>query len=708
MPERLARKVLLVGWDAADWKLIRPLVARGWLPHLQKLIAGGASGNLASLRPMLSPMLWTSIATGKRPHKHGIHGFTEPRPDGDGIRAVASTSRTTKAIWNILTQQGLRSCCVNWYASHPAEPINGVNVSNRFAVTPPGPGLPWPLSEGTVHPPELREVLSQVRVRPEEMDASTLLPFIPRAARIDQDRDKRLLACAVILAQTATVHGAATWCLEHRPWDFAAVLYSGIDQFCHLFMEYQPPRRAGVSQEEFDLYQGVVTSAYRFHDMMLGRLIELAGDDATILLVSDHGYQARPASRPGADNAAARTLEALALEHRPHGVCVMHGPHVNAGQTIEGASLLDVTPTVLRLFGLPAGADMDGRAWVEALDVPHNNASAAAERVPSWDRVPGEAGMHPAEQRESPAESLEAVRHLIELGYVEPPDEDVREAIHRTLADNRFNLARSLLDARQPEGAIEMLEGLVHDRPAHPGYNAALFEAYYAAGQNADGRRIAEAMWARGFRGPLAHLAMAVVHLAERKIDTALQHLEEAERANPDLPGLHVLSGRAWLRLQQWDRAERAFEQALRHDHDDASAWHGLACAALGSGQYERAAEQALHAVGLRGDYAEAHYHLGVALILLNRPRDAEAALRRCLALRPGLLAAYGRLLDLYGDGGLLADPIRARQCRQEANDLILQRQLRRPGATSDSATPAPAPAASAPPFAAGARPPAG
>src|SRR3954462_10265169 len=141
MPDRLARKVLLVGRDAADWRIIRPLVARGRMPHLAKFISGGASGNLASLKPMLSPMLWTSLAPGKRPHKHGIHGFTEPRPEGDGIRAVASTSRTAKALWNICTQSGLRAHCVNWYAPPPAEPISGVSVSNRFAVVPPGPGL---------------------------------------------------------------------------------------------------------------------------------------------------------------------------------------------------------------------------------------------------------------------------------------------------------------------------------------------------------------------------------------------------------------------------------------------------------------------------------------------------------------------------------------------------------------------------------------
>ena len=74
------RRVLLVGWDAADWKVISPLVDLGLMPHVGRLVETGVMGNLATLQPALSPMLWTSIATGKRPYKHGIHGFSEPDP----------------------------------------------------------------------------------------------------------------------------------------------------------------------------------------------------------------------------------------------------------------------------------------------------------------------------------------------------------------------------------------------------------------------------------------------------------------------------------------------------------------------------------------------------------------------------------------------------------------------------------------------------
>ena len=56
----------------------------------------------------------------------------EPLPDASGVKLVGSSTRKTKALWNICSQRGLRTHVVNWYASHPAEPINGVCVSDQF------------------------------------------------------------------------------------------------------------------------------------------------------------------------------------------------------------------------------------------------------------------------------------------------------------------------------------------------------------------------------------------------------------------------------------------------------------------------------------------------------------------------------------------------------------------------------------------------
>ena len=110
----MSKKIMLVGWDAADWKVIHELMDAGKMPTLQRMVDQGTMGNLRTLNPPLSPMLWTSIATGKRPYKHGIYGFTEPMPNGKGVQPMTNISRSSKAIWKILNQQNERSVVVGW------------------------------------------------------------------------------------------------------------------------------------------------------------------------------------------------------------------------------------------------------------------------------------------------------------------------------------------------------------------------------------------------------------------------------------------------------------------------------------------------------------------------------------------------------------------------------------------------------------------
>ncbi len=172
--------MLLIGWDAADWKVIHPLMDAGHMPTLEGLIERGVIGDLRTLDPPLSPMLWTSIATGKTADEHGALGFTEPTPDGKSLRAVHGTARKSKALWNILQQEGLKSHVIGWWPSHPAEPLHGVTVSNFYHRAVDRWDKPWPLARGSVHPPELADTMAALRVHPEELGAEHLLPFVPR------------------------------------------------------------------------------------------------------------------------------------------------------------------------------------------------------------------------------------------------------------------------------------------------------------------------------------------------------------------------------------------------------------------------------------------------------------------------------------------------------------------------------------------------
>src|SRR4051812_23524792 len=425
MSKRLAKRVLLIGWDAADWTMIRPLVNAGKMPALADLLAGGTSGNLATLQPALSPMLWNSIATGKRADKHGICSFVEPLPDRSGIRPVTSTSRKCKAIWNILTQAGLRSNVVSWFASHPAEPIRGTVVSDRFAACSVGPGEPLEFPAGTFHPPEFENELGPLLVSPWQIEVDALLPFIPRAADIDQNEDNRLVKLASVIARASTVQAAACRLAAGDDWDFMAAYYSGIDEFGHYFMPYHPPQMEGVSERDAEIYANVMTGCYQFHDMMLESLLAYAGSETTVLVVSDHGFHSGK-RRPSANG----WLEPETW-HREFGIACAHGPGIRGRESLFGATLLDVTPTILALLGLPIGDDMDGRAWLEIFDEP-----VCIDRVESWESTPGDAGLHSEELREDSAGAAEMMRRLIELGYISSASEDADEKVRAAIRDS--------------------------------------------------------------------------------------------------------------------------------------------------------------------------------------------------------------------------------------------------------------------------------
>jgi predicted AlkP superfamily phosphohydrolase/phosphomutase len=323
------RKVLLVGWDAADWALLRPLAEQGRLPHLAALMKRGCRGKLASLRPILSPIVWTSLATGHRPHKHGVLGFVEPDPLGSGVRLVGRSAWRKRPFWDILGDHGLKTQITGWFATDPARAAEGgVLVSDRFAA-PAGEGFS-PVGD-TVSPAALAETLADLRVHPSELDASVLQWFVPELsspAFAPGPADTALLgSLAHTLAETLTHHAVATHLMETQPWDCAAVYFRLLDECGHHFMPFRPPAAPGLDPVAARRYGGVIDAACVWLDGMLGRLVQLAGPDATVILVSDHGFQSGPQRPAGPAN----QFDRMAQWHRPFGLVLLAGPDLVEG-----------------------------------------------------------------------------------------------------------------------------------------------------------------------------------------------------------------------------------------------------------------------------------------------------------------------------------------------------------------------------------------
>jgi predicted AlkP superfamily phosphohydrolase/phosphomutase/tetratricopeptide (TPR) repeat protein len=674
----MSTRVLLIGWDAADWKVIHPLLENNRMPVLAGFLEQGVMADIRTLEPVLSPMLWNSIGTGKRADQHGILGFIEVDPHHGGVRPVTSTSRKVKAIWNILCQNGYRTHVINWFGGHPAEPVRGVCVSDAYARDFVPPGAPWPLMPGTVHPASLAPALEQLRLRPEHIDAELLQLFVPRAAEVDQKKDHRLEAIARLLAEGFSVHAAATWAMEHEPWDFMAVYYPSIDHFSHGFMHLHPPKLDWVEQHQFDLYRDVVAAAYRLHDLMLGRLLQLAGPDTHVILVSDHGFHSdhlRPRAIPDVPAGPA-------IQHRSLGIFCMRGPGIRSDERIYGVNLLDVAPTILTLFDLPAGDDMEGRVLAEAFqDLPR------LHRIPSWEAVPGESGMHAPGFVMAPEDAQALLRQFVALGYVEAPVEDFEKAREACERERQWNLARVYLSSGRFAAALPILEELQEQVPERGDFGLSLAHCQGVLGMLEEAAATARAAIANHLDTPAARLVLGNVEFARGQYQACLEHLLEAEKADPRLPELYLRIGAAYLKLRRWKSAERAFQHALAIDPHSALAYQGLALTRLRQKRNEEAAVAALTAVGIQHDLPLAHFWLGVALARLGRIRRAIQAFETTLSFHPPVLAAHRWLVRLYlqvpGSAAQMAAHMQAaRQARRSREQSLprleaIQREAR-------------------------------
>lgn len=660
--------MLLVGWDSADWKIIHPMIDRGELPALQSIIEGGVSGNLATLEPQLSPMLWTSIATGKMAYHHGVAGFTEVDPTSGRVVPVSAATRKCRTLWEILGEQGLKSHVVGWFATQGERDLNGCMVSNLHAhlkdVKPDQDPADWPPPPpGTYWPPELSAELDDLRVSPFEIDPNEIVRlFVPRAPEVDQSKDQRLSLLVERLAEAYSVQAAATWLLEHRPdWDFMAVYFRAIDELSHIFMPFHPPRMEGVPEPDYEIYKGVVEMSYRAHDMMLQRLLDLAGPDSAVMLVSDHGFHSdhlRPQYTPNVP-------AGITVWHRSHGVIAMRGAGIQDDALVHGARLLDITPTVLHWFGLPVGEDMEGRVLEEAFSTP-----VPVATLPTWEN----GTLQQERGAMSEDESKALLDQFVKLGYIEEVPADADLAARETERENAWNMARACLYGARYWEALPLLEDCVFAFPERSDYAQLLARCQLALGllDEADASA-ALALATAGNRGG-ARLIQAYIALEKSEKGRALSLLEQVQSEDPDAPMLlHYLS-LAYIALHRWTDAETVARKILQLDPANVQGHLTLARCQIHQGRHSQAIETALDAISHDFATTRAHFLLGTALFQSGDWERAILALERAIELGREMVAApaHRMLATIHSKLGNQEQStlhyLRSRSMKQEAS----------------------------------------
>jgi tetratricopeptide (TPR) repeat protein len=501
--------------------------------------------------------------------------------------------------------------------------------------------------------------MADLRIHPDEIPSDLIQQFIPHALGLNTSKPAvahLLRALAKRLAECLSVHAAATELMEHHPWDFCTVYYEAIDQIGHDFMVYHPPKMRHLPDDVFFAFQNVMNAVYELHDKLLGRLLELAGADAHVLIVSDHGFLS-------GDRRPSEVVEA-ARWHRNFGIIAARGEGLKRDALVQGATLLDVAPTILTLFGVPIARDMEGKVLVNAFE-----RMPQIERVDSWESVhdPNAPSVE-VSPADDPEVAAEAMRQLVELGYLAAPGEDVLRDLARARAEQRFNLAASLMEGRRAADALPITAGLMREFPDEIRHAILHGQAAVPAGDAAALEQAIEAV--QRLMPDNRHLELFRGFLASFRGDdqATLRHFQAAGERTPDDAWVHCRVGRAYLRLRRWADAEAAFRRSEQLDPESAEAAYGLSVAVARLGRPEEAVEHGLRAVGQLHDFPLAHFQLGAVLSRLSQYERAAQAFEICIAMRPQFALAYRYLSRIYLQLGRVLE---ARDARDMASRLI-------------------------------------
>ncbi len=267
-----AKRVVIIGWDCAPPQLVLgPYLEK--MPHLRALVENGVAGELRSSDPPITVPAWTCMMSSVNPGQLGFFGFRNRTVGEYGGKWIANGSAVkVPRVWDILGDAGKRVCALNVPQTYPVRPVNGIMVSS-FLTPDTDSEYTYPASLA----PQIDAIADGYVIDVDHFrtdDKQALLD------RIYEMTDKRFKVASALM--------------QVEDWDFFMMVEMGPDRLEHGFWKYCDP--AHPKYEPGNPFETAMLDYYVHLDEQLGRFIELAGDDAAVMVVSDHGGKAMQGS----------------------------------------------------------------------------------------------------------------------------------------------------------------------------------------------------------------------------------------------------------------------------------------------------------------------------------------------------------------------------------------------------------------------------
>lgn len=265
----MSNKLLVIGLDGASFNLLDPLIEKLQLPNIARLIAGGARAELETTFPPITAVAWSSFMTGKNPGKHGIFEFVRRDHHSKRELAVNASFRQGRAIWDLLSAAGKRVVVHNFPCTYPPHEINGLMIADF--MTPRGRrDFTYPQSLLK----EIEEEFGSYRLHLSQTYAEGNVDAV-----LDELFDE--------LEYKAKV---TEYLMTRYDWDAFFQYFWGTDRIQHELWHIIDEAHPRHNKDEARKYRDRVYDYFKRVDEIVGRLIELAGDDPLVLIASDHGF----------------------------------------------------------------------------------------------------------------------------------------------------------------------------------------------------------------------------------------------------------------------------------------------------------------------------------------------------------------------------------------------------------------------------------
>lgn len=360
-------RVVLIGLDGAGWNIINPLLEENALPHFNYLKKNGSYGTLTTIKPTISSVVWTSIATGKSMVKHGVVDWTYLNKHNIRV-PYRQSQRRAKTFWNILSESGWRVGVINWFITFPPEEVNGFMVSEEFRHLGKREISKIEMTYPKVLQKKLQFVLRTKRDFPKIREKENLPNFWGQKPSGEGPRRLAPFYDNFVI-QDKMIELTSLYLFERFPVDAFATYFRLIDVVSHFACGYIDPQLLKKGKEEEQkgkvspetlasidrAFSQILKPIYAYSDRILGKFLKLVNSQTTVIIVSDHGFGFHKGGYGHSDT-----------PEIPHGIILIKGPHIKKGYKIKNAHIYDILPTLLYVFNLPIGKDIDGKVLEEA------------------------------------------------------------------------------------------------------------------------------------------------------------------------------------------------------------------------------------------------------------------------------------------------------------------------------------------------------